>query len=237
MAVILTELLHTEQAVQLSGLLLAVKNIVLAIANWQLLVGAGLSLVGEHGVRAVHRLCGHRIRILAVVNHRPSLDLRPGDLCIRILQICDQLIDIDIRLRVPVDTRHNEHVVQIVCPVPADKPQTLVVDQRRRDLGIAMLSLDLTAVLHERLVHLPPSRQPVRHPRSGLVEHEELELRADLAVITLLRFLDHLEVRLELVFRRKRIQVDSLQLVTLLVPSPVRHGGGVNLERCTQKLL
>ena len=124
-----------------------------------------------------------------------------------------------------------------MCPVTGNEPETLVVYERRCDLGVAMAALYLTAVLKQCLVHLPSTWQPVWHTWSSLVEHEELKLRTDLLVVTLTRLLDHLYVLLQLILRRECIHIDTLHVVTLLVASPVCCGTAVNLISRAHQLL
>ena len=93
-----------------------------------------------------------------------------------------------------------------------------------------MQILDISGVLHQCLIELPAAGQPVRHSLCGLVEHEELQLRAQFLVVALHSFLDHLQVILELVFVRESIQIHSLHLVSVLIASPVSAGNGLDLE-------
>ena len=237
MVIILTELLYTEETVHLTGLLLTVQHIVLRVTDRELLIGTKLTLEGEHRVRAVHRLRCHGVNVLTVVNDRTGLDLRYLLLGCLILIILDHVLDIRISCGVAVDTRNDEHVVQIVCPVTGNEPETLVIYERRCDLGVAMAALYLTAVLKQCLVHLPSTWQPVWHTRSGLVEHEELELCTDLLVVTLTRLLDHLYVLLQLILRRECIHIDTLHVVTLLIASPVCCGTAVDLVSRAHQLL
>src|SRR5262249_35547368 len=73
--------------------------------------------------------------------------------------------------------------------------------------------------------------QPERCPWRDVVEVEEVELAAELAVIALLRLLEAPEILVELVLRRPRGAVDALEHRVLLVPAPVRAGRGEQLER------
>ena len=237
MIIILTELLYTEETVHLTGLLLTVQHIVLRVTDRELLIGTKLTLEGEHRVRAVHRLRCHGVDVLTVVNDRTRLDLRYLLLGCRILIVLDHVLDIRVCRGVTIDTRNDEHVVEIMCPVTGNEPETLVVYERRCDLGVTMAALYLTAVLKQCLVHLPSTWQPVWHTWRSLVEHEELELRTDLLVVTLTRLLDHLYVLLQLILRRECIHIDTLHVVTLLVASPVCCGTAVNLVSRAHQLL
>ena len=123
--VVLTEFLHSEKSVQLTGLLLSVEHVILGIADRQFLVGAGLSAELHHRVGAVHGLGSHGV-------HR--LD---GVFLILVL------------------AGDDEHIIYIMCPVAADDPKLIVVDDRCGDLLILVQILHVSGVLHQCLVQLP----------------------------------------------------------------------------------
>ena len=76
-----------------------------------------------------------------------------------------------------------------------------------------------------------PLRQPERHPGRLLAEHEEVELRAEPAVVARLRLLDPLQVGLELRLGEERGAVDPGQHLAALVAAPVGAGERAQLER------
>ena len=76
-----------------------------------------------------------------------------------------------------------------------------------------------------------PVRQPERHPRRLLAQHEDAELRAEPAVIARLRLLDPLEVSLEILGREERGPVDPGQHLPGLVAPPIGAGDRVQLDR------
>src|SRR5258708_27591826 len=67
----------------------------------------------------------------------------------------------------------------------------------------------------------------------SVVDHEELQVLAQLLVVALLRLLEELQVVLELARRLPRRAVDTGQLGLLLVASPVRTRDAQQLE-CLQ---
>ena len=100
-----------------------------------------------------------------------------------------------------------------------------------------MLELDLTGILHEFLIEDPSPREPVSHARSSLTEHEQVKLRSDLLVVSFLCFLEPCKVSLELVLGRESEKIYSLQLIPLLIASPVSARDILDLECCAEELL
>ena len=194
MRIILTELLYTEQTVQLAGFLLAVNNIDLCNAERQILVGSRLVHEYLDGIRAVHRL--QSISITSV-------------LCLAF---------------------QNKHAILIVSPVPGCNPQLLFGKNRTGNFLIAVLLMNPSPEFKQRIEKLPASRQPVRHSGSRGIEHEKFLLRADLLVIALLCFLNHVQMFLQFLFGRECININTLQHISVLVSAPVSAGYGFNLE-------
>ncbi len=116
-------------------------------------------------------------------------------------------------------------------------PDLLVVDHRCRNLVVAVLLMNASPELQQGIEELPASGHPVGHARCCLMEHEEIQLRSQLLVITLLGLLQQLQELLQLCLVREGIDVDSLQLVLLLVSSPVGTGYGTDLEGHVHELL
>ena len=145
--IVLTELLHTEQTVHLTGLLLAVKHVVLRIANRELFIRAILPLKGEHRIRAIHRLRGHRVKVLAVIEHGTRLNLDGLLLAALLRGILEHARNLGIGRKPTGNPRNHEHVVDIVCPVTGNQPELFIVDEGRGNLGITVARLHLTAVL------------------------------------------------------------------------------------------
>ena len=64
-----------------------------------------------------------------------------------------------------------------------------------------------------------------------LLDAEQIELLAELAVVALLGLFEPLEVFVQILLREERGAVDALQLLVVLVALPVRAGDGEQLER------
>ena len=145
--IVLTEFLDAEQTVHLTGLLFAVKHVILRITNRELFIRAVLPLEGEHRVRAVHRLRCHRVEIFTAVEHRTRLNLDGLLLTILFRGVFKHTRNLGIGCEPAGDARHHEHVVDVVCPVAGNQPELLIVDERRGNLSITVACLHLTAVL------------------------------------------------------------------------------------------
>ena len=115
----------------------------------------------------------------------------------------------------------EEHVLAVVRPVPGRLPQRLVVDDRRLHLDVAGGEEHAAHVVGERVVERRALGQPERRARRPVVEREEAELLADLAVVALLRLLEARQVLVELLLREERRAVDPLHRLVLRVALPV----------------
>jgi hypothetical protein len=124
-----------------------------------------------------------------------------------------------------------EHVLPVKTGVAGDVPEVLVRDVRRVDHLIAALEgLGAQPVLHDE-PHAPALRVPEDEARAGeLLDGEQAERGAQLAMIAFLGFLQHLEVLLELVLGGPGRAVDALEHRVLLVAAPVGAGHGQELE-------
>ena len=116
------------------------------------------------------------------------------------------------------------HVVLIVVPVAGAVPQRLIQDDRRGDLHIAVALVDLAPVVDQRVAQHHALRQEEREARALLREHEQAEVAAELAVVALLRLLEHREVLVERALLRERNAVDALEHLVLRVAAPVGAG-------------
>ena len=122
------------------------------------------------------------------------------------------------------------HVLAVVGEVPARLEEPLVEDLRRHHLFVADSRYSVAHVVDELLVDERAARQEERHRRRVLVEHEELELFAELAVVALLRLFEQLQVLVERCLRRERRAVDALEHRVALVAAPVRAGHAGELD-------
>ena len=125
----------------------------------------------------------------------------------------------------------EEHVLAVVLPVARHLPQRLVENDRRLDFLVAGREQDAAHVIGQRVVQRRSLRQPERGARRPRVEDEQLLIAADLAMVALLRFLQTVEVLLQLLFRQERGAVDALHRLVAGVALPVRVGRAQQLER------
>ena len=115
----------------------------------------------------------------------------------------------------------EEHVLAIVLPVARRLPERLVEDERRLQLHVAGGEEHLAHVVREDVVERRPLVQPERRARRPPVEGEQPQLFPELAVIALLRFLDALQVRLQLALAEERRPVDALHRLVARVALPI----------------
>src|SRR5207248_4030924 len=106
-----------------------------------------------------------------------------------------------------------------------------VEEQRRLHLDVAALEVLAPAQVLERVPDHHPLRMPERHPRRVLGEVEEVELRADAAVVSRPCLLELLEVGVEVFLVVERGPVDASQLLVALVAAPVGPGEAGQLDR------
>ena len=102
----------------------------------------------------------------------------------------------------------------------------------RDDLFITIFLLDLGQVLLQAEAQLrafgQPNWQTFTH---NIVEHEELQLTTQLAVVTLLGFFEQHEVLIEFLLLREGDTIDAGQLLALLVATPVSTSQRGQLHR------
>ena len=113
-------------------------------------------------------------------------------------------------------------------------PQLSIDQQRRPDLDVSGCIQFAAQVLFQGLVQGPAFRMPEHLADGFVLDVEEIELASELAVIALFGFLDHAQVRLQLVLVGKRQAVDALQLRVLRITAPVRARDLGQLERFTE---
>ena len=126
--------------------------------------------------------------------------------------------------------RDEEHLAAELLPVPGGLPDDLVVDERRLHLQVAAPRVLRAAQVLEHVPERHALRVPERRAGRGVLEVEQVELRADAAVVVRPRLLEPLEVRVEVGLREERRSVDPGQLRVLLVAAPVRAGEPGELE-------
>ena len=113
------------------------------------------------------------------------------------------------------------HVVLVVVPVARGLPQLLVHDERRGDLHVAGLVVDLAPVVQQRVLKDHAVRQEEREAGGLVAHHKEVHLAADLAVVALLGLLQHVHVLVELFLGGKGDAVDAGEHLVVLVTLPV----------------
>ena len=104
----------------------------------------------------------------------------------------------------------REHVLAIPVPVAGGLPQRLVEDLRRVDLAVVAGQAP-AHIGDQRLEDGPALGVPEHHARAFLLEMEQVELAAELAVVALLGFLDLLQVGVELFLLGEGGAVDARQ--------------------------
>lgn len=113
------------------------------------------------------------------------------------------------------------HVVLVVVPVARGLPQLLVHDERRGDLHVAGLVVDLAPVVQQRVLKDHAVGQEEREAGGLVAHHKEVHLAADLAVVALLGLLQHVHVLVELFLGGKGDAVDAGEHLVVLVALPV----------------
>ena len=124
---------------------------------------------------------------------------------------------------------HEEHVLAVFPPVARLLPQGLAEQQRRPDLDEVLL-LAFADEPDHLVEEDRPTFRPERRTRRHRIEEEEVERAAQHAVVAPLRFLDAMQVRLEVLLRPERGGVDALQHLAAFVATPIRPGGVEQLE-------
>ena len=100
-------------------------------------------------------------------------------------------------------------------------PQATVQDDRSGDFYVSCFSVDFTPVIHQRIFQIHSFWKEERESRAVLTHHKQAELFSEFSVVTLLCFLDHVEVLFKLCFLCECSSVDSLQHLVFLAASPV----------------
>ena len=126
---------------------------------------------------------------------------------------------------------HPEDVLLVVLEVPRGLVGLFVVDQRGLHFLVAAPCVLAPAQVFERVPDHHPLRMPERRARRVLREVKQVELNAELAMVTRASLLEPLEVRIQVRLRVERRPIDAGELGVLLVAAPVRPGEAGQLER------
>ena len=119
----------------------------------------------------------------------------------------------------------------------AVQEQVFLGQVRRAHALVAGLELHLLRQLLQLLDHDAAVGQPERQARPDLiVEDEDLQVLAQLAMVALLRLLQHLEVLAQLLLVAPGRAVDALEHGIVLVAAPVRARHRHQLERVRRDL-
>ena len=124
----------------------------------------------------------------------------------------------------------GEHQLPVVLPVAGSLPEAARQHHRPAHFLIAAVAIDLAHVLLDLLPQRPALGVPEDHSRRVLLHVEQVELRAELAVVALLGLLEHLQVGVLVFLLRPCGAVDPLQHFVLRVAAPVRAGDAHQLE-------
>src|SRR4029079_4979936 len=125
----------------------------------------------------------------------------------------------------------QEHVLPVQVPVARLAPQSLADDDRRGDLLVATLRLELAHRALERPPDALALRVPEGHRRADVVKAEQVQLDAEAALVALFRLLASPQEVGQLLLCRPDRAVDALEHRPLLVAAPVRGGDREQLER------
>ena len=123
----------------------------------------------------------------------------------------------------------REHVLAVPVPVAGGLPQRLVEDLRRVDLAV-VAGQAAAHIGDQRLEDGPALGVPEHHAGTFLLEVEQVELAAELAMVALLGFLDLLEVGVEVFLLGERRAVDARQHRVVGVAAPIGAGHLHQLE-------
>ena len=122
------------------------------------------------------------------------------------------------------------HVLFVVIPVAGRLPELAVQDDRRLDLLVAITAMDIAPVVNELVADNHAVRMEEREARAFLVQAEEVELLAELAVVALLGLLEHVEVGIEVCLLLEGRAVDALQHLVVLIAAPVSTSDAHELQ-------
>ena len=121
----------------------------------------------------------------------------------------------------------GEHMIAVVLPMPGGFPQSAIHHVRGIHLDVTGLFLALAHIADQLLEQGPALGVPEHRARCAVVEMEQVQLCAQLAVIALAGFFEAGEVGLEVLGVGPAGTVDPLQRCVVGVAAPVgaRHLG------------
>jgi hypothetical protein len=123
----------------------------------------------------------------------------------------------------------DEHVLLVPAPVTGGFPQRLVEDLRCVDLFIGAFKTP-PHVVDKILEHPPALGVPEHHARPLFLEVEQVHLAAQLAVVALFGFLQHVQVAFKVSLAGPRGAIDAGQHLVVRVTAPIGAGHLHQLE-------
>ena len=124
----------------------------------------------------------------------------------------------------------DEHVLAVLVPVAGLLPQGLVENLRPLHFLVAVLAIDAAHVLLDLLPQRPALGVPEHSAGRVLVDVEQVELTAELAVVTLLGLFQHVQVGVLVFPLGPGRAVDALEHLVVVVATPVGTGHLHQLE-------
>src|SRR6218665_125700 len=124
----------------------------------------------------------------------------------------------------------HEHVLAVLVPVTGFLPQALVENLWPLDLLIAVVAVHAPHVLLDLLPQRPALGMPEHGAGRMLVDVEQIELAAELAVIAFFCLFEHRQVLLQRLLAGPGRAVYALQHLVAMVAAPVRAGHLHQLE-------
>ena len=123
------------------------------------------------------------------------------------------------------------HVVLVMIPVAARLPQVAVHNQRRGNLDVVRLVVDVAPVINQRILERHALGQEEREARTLVAEHEQVHFLADAAMVAAGGLLHQLVVFLQLLAGAERRAADAGEHDVVLVILPVCAGKLGQLKR------
>ena len=210
MAVVLGELAHAHQAVQGAVRLVAVATAHFGHAQRQIAVGFDALAEDQHVRRAVHRLQGHPLHLVA--HHRAFI------------------------LGVGHFVGDDEHVLAIFAPVAGLFPLARVHDLRGFHLLVSGRVQPAAHIGFQLAVDDEAARVPEHAAMGFFLQVEQVHLAAQLAVVALGGFLQPQQMRVELLLVEPGGAIDAAEHGVLLVAAPIGPRNPRQLERLRVEL-
>ena len=117
-----------------------------------------------------------------------------------------------------------------MIPVTRGLPQLTVHDKRRGDFHVTRFAMNLAPVLDKRVLQLHALGQEEGEARRLVAEHVQIHFLADLAMVALFGFFEHLQVFVQLGLGGKSGAVNAGEHLVLGVVLPIRAGNAHELE-------